>query len=227
MDLDQVNGTTTAFYTLHSCDGDLALEISEILRQSDKEKVRLWQLLVSERPTLRSRLVEQGLEEPADYGKISWDETMILFLCSINIDDEGKPMAIGESLKRERFGRFPYGDGSLIKYLIEFLRPNTRIKNSNQILSKILDLLNKLTSFNHAGDYSSPRFAGGSGGMSILGFLNLSEVTEMRKLFAGRNWSVASDEPLDGGVRDAIKHLLAMLRAAERLDSGVMLRSHA
>ena len=63
--------------------------------------------------------------------------------------------------------------------------------------------------------------------MNILGFLSLEEVTELRRLLSGRNWSVASDEPLDGGVRDAIKHLMAMLRAAERLDSGIMHRAHS
>ena len=62
--------------------------------------------------------------------------------------------------------------------------------------------------------------------MNILGFLNLAEVTELKRLISGRNWSVASDEPLDGGVRDAIKHLLAMLKAAERIDSGVIYRAH-
>ena len=62
--------------------------------------------------------------------------------------------------------------------------------------------------------------------MNILGFLSLEEVIEMRKMLAGRNWSVASDEPLDGGVRDAIKHLIAMLRAAERIDSGILHRAH-
>ena len=33
-------------------------------------------------------------------------------------------------------------------------------------------------------------------------------------------------EPLDGGVRDGVKHLSALLKAAERRDSGIMLRSH-
>ena len=81
-------------------------------------------------------------------------------------------------------------------------------------------------SFNNLDDYSEPRFTGGKGGMNILGFLSLEEVTEIRKLLSGRNWSVASDEPLDGGVRDAIKHFLAMLKAAERIDSGIMHREH-
>ena len=41
MDLDHVSGTTTAFYTLHSCDGDMAMEISEILLQQGEQERRL------------------------------------------------------------------------------------------------------------------------------------------------------------------------------------------
>ena len=40
-------------------------------------------------------------------------------------------------------------------------------------------------------------------------------------------WGVASDEPLDGGVRDIIKHVVAILRSAERNQVGLMLRSHS
>jgi hypothetical protein len=151
---------------------------------------------------------------------------MLLFLCSINVDEEGKPIGIGESLKREKFGRFPFNDGSITNYLIEFLRPNVKVNNSNDVFNSIVQLLRKLSSFNHSDDYSEARFSGGMGGMNILGFLSLEEVIELRRLLSGRNWSVASDEPLDGGVRDAIKHVLAMLRAAERIDSGVIHRAH-
>lgn len=226
MDLNQASGTTTAFYTLHSCDGELALQISEILSQGDEAKSQSWNKLIQENPSLEQRLIEQGISNPIDLNSISWDDSMILFLCSINVDEEGKPMGIGESLKREKFGRFPFDDGSLTNYMIEFLRPNVRVKNSNEVFERILHLLRKLSSFNHNGDYTYPIFNGGMGGMNILGFLSLEEVVEIRRLLSGRNWSVASDEPLDGGVRDAIKHLLAMLRAAERIDSGVMHRAH-
>lgn len=226
MDLDQASGTTTAFYTLHSCDGDVALEIAQILNQPGDEQMNSWQDMIKQNPTLRQRLIEQGIIHPSDLSSITWDSAMLLFLCSINIDQEGKPMVIGENLKRERFGRFPFGDGSLVSYLTDYLRPNTQVKNSNQIFSRLIELLQKLSSFNEINDYTSPRFSGGKGGMNILGFLNLTEVTELRRLISGRNWSVASDEPLDGGVRDAIKHLLAMLKAAERIDSGVIYRAH-
>ena len=226
MDLNQASGTTTAFYTLHSCDGEIALQIAEVLSLGDNEKCQSWIKLIQENPSLEQRLTDQGISQPSNLNSISWDDSMILFLCSINIDEDGKPMGIGESLKREKFGRFPFDDGSLTNYLIEFMRPNVRVSNSNEVFEKILHLLRKLSSFNKKGDYTHPRFNGGMGGMNILGFLSLEEVIEIRRLLSGRNWSVASDEPLDGGVRDAIKHLLAMLRAAERIDSGVMHRAH-
>ena len=152
---------------------------------------------------------------------------MLLFTCSIHLDDEGKPMTVGENLTRERFGRFPNGNGSLISYVLEFRRPNSRVKSSNEGFNKTLNLLNKLNSFNTLDNYTTPRYDGGQGGMNILGFLRFEEVVELRKLLSGRNWSVASDEPLDGGIRDAIKHLLSMIKAAERRDSGIMHRAHS
>ena len=226
MDLNQASGTTTAFYTLHSCDGEIALQISEILLLANKAKNEAWIQLIRNNPSLEQRLISQGLSEPINLETINWDDSMLLFLCSINVDEEGKPIGIGESLKREKFGRFPFDDGSIINYLIEFLRPNVKVTNSNEVFDKIVQLLSKLSSFNHSSDYTKARFSGGMGGMNILGFLSLEEVIELRRLLSGRNWSVASDEPLDGGVRDAIKHLLAMLRAAERIDSGVIHRAH-
>jgi len=226
MDLNQASGTTTAFYTLHSCDGEIALQISEVLLLANKAKNEAWMQLIRNNPSLEQRLIDQGISKPLNLETITWDESMLLFLCSINIDEDGKPMGVGESLKREKFGRFPFNDGSITNYLIEFLRPNVKVNNSNDVFERIVQLLRKLSSFNHIDDYSEARFSGGMGGMNILGFLSLEEVTELRRLLSGRNWSVASDEPLDGGVRDAIKHLLAMLRAAERIDSGVIHRAH-
>ena len=171
MDLNQASGTTTAFYTLHSCDGEIALQIAEVLSLGDNEKCQSWIKLIQENPSLEQRLTDQGISQPSNLNSISWDDSMILFLCSINVDEDGKPMGIGESLKREKFGRFPFDDGSLTNYLIEFMRPNVRVSNSNEVFERILHLLRKLSSFNKKGDYTYPRFNGGMGGMNILGFL--------------------------------------------------------
>ena len=149
MDLDQVSGTTSAFYTLHSCEADIALYISSMLQKNGEAKNESWKALLADNPTLKQRLIEQGMGESSTIEEISWDDSMLLFLCSINIDEEGKPLAIGESLRREKFGRFPFGNGSLIGYLIEFLRPNSEVKGANQIFSRIIELLSKLSSFNN------------------------------------------------------------------------------
>ena len=124
---------------------------------------------------------------------------MLLFLCSINVDEDGKPLAIGESLRREKFGRFPFGNGSLIGYLIEFLRPNSQIKGANQMFTRIIELLKKLSSFNKKMIIVKQDSTGGKGGMNILGLSKFGEVTNQKTCSLGRNWSVASDEPLDGG----------------------------
>jgi hypothetical protein len=64
-------------------------------------------------------------------------------------------------------------------------------------------------------------------GLHICGILDMNEAHQLRKFFTGRMWSVSAEEPLDGGVRDAIKHLVQILKSAERRGVGVMLRSHA
>ena len=226
MDLEQAKGATTAFYTLHGCDGDISMAISRVLELKEQNKNLAWRDMLGEYPSVVSRLEEQGISNPFELKDLTWDDSMILFTCSTHLDEDGKPLPIGERLTRERFGRFPWSNGSIIDYLIEFLRPNSNLANSNDSFERILKLLKKLYSFNTENDFEVARYVNGDGGMNILGFLSFEEVMELRKLMTGRNWSVASDEPLDGGIRDAIKHLIAMLKSAERRDSGIMHRAH-
>jgi hypothetical protein len=39
-------------------------------------------------------------------------------------------------------------------------------------------------------------------------------------------WSINSNETIDGGVRDSLRHLLTLLKAAERRKCGIMMRKH-
>jgi len=66
----------------------------------------------------------------------------------------------------------------------------------------------------------------GNAGLDLRGFLDSEEVYTLRKGLAGRGWGVSSEEPLDGGVRDVVKHLSTILKAAERNGVGIVLRSH-
>jgi hypothetical protein len=66
----------------------------------------------------------------------------------------------------------------------------------------------------------------GVGRLNIRGWLTNEETTILRKAIMSLCWTPAAEEPLDGGCQDAAKHLLAMLRAAEKRRCGVLLRIH-
>ena len=60
-----------------------------------------------------------------------------------------------------------------------------------------------------------------------MGFLTSEEVKTLRSSLLGGGWTVAKDEPIDGGIRDAMRHLSALLLAAERHGAGLIHRMHA
>ena len=227
MNLEQASGTTTAFYTLDSCNGEFAELIANAMEEYDNGNHENWTRLIMENPSIEKRFNDQGISRPSDRNSIAWDNVMILFTGSIHVNEYGKPMSFGDGITKERFGRFPWGNGSVISYLKQFIKSNVRDDSEdNPNFATIMSLLSKLDSFNTRNNYEFPKYINGSGGLNILGFLNFEEVISLRRLLSGRNWSVSSEEPLDGGVRDGVKHLSALLKAAERRDSGVMLRSH-
>ena len=227
MNLEEASGTTTAFYTLDSCNGEFAELIANAMEEYDNGNHENWTKLIMENPSIEKRFYDQGISRPSDRKSIAWDNVMILFTGSIHVNEYGKPMSFGDGITKERFGRFPWGNGSVISYLKQFIKSNVRDDSENNPnFATIMSLLSKLDSFNTRNNYEFPRYVNGSGGLNILGFLNFEEVISLRRLLSGRNWSVSSEEPLDGGVRDGVKHLSALLKAAERRDSGVMLRSH-
>ena len=71
------------------------------------------------------------------------------------------------------------------------------------------------------------RYMDGKAGLNIMGFLTSEEVMTLRSSLLGGGWTVAKDEPIDGGIRDAMRHLNALLLAAERHGAGLIHRMHA
>ena len=224
MDLEGYSDTTTSFFTLDACNGELATKIMSILSLESSEMEKSWKQLIVDHPEMESRLRSQGIDNPEVRSEINWDDAMILFTCTLEINNQKRPVKLGEPLSKERFGRFPWGTGSATKYLLEFLRPNNSSKESYE---KLINLLEKLDSFCLKEPLGGSKYANGMGGLHICGILDMNEAHQLRKYFTGRMWSVSAEEPLDGGVRDAIKHLVQILKSAERRGVGVMLRSHA
>ena len=120
-------------------------------------------------------------------------------------------------ISKERFGRFPYGDGSAINYLREWMREYSK----PDIFAEMADLLENL-----ATRMTGTSMETGVGRMNVLGWLEIGDVTKLRKGITAKCWRPAASEPLDGGCQDAAKHLLALLRAAEKRKVGIALRIH-
>ena len=229
MDLEGLGSGTSPFITLDACDGDLVRSLIPALEAAGEGDNGPWAQVLAEHPSMVERLHGQGIENPTDRSNISWDDPTLLFTASIVLTTEGKALPLGDGKARERIGRFPFGDGSPITYMIEYMRPNSQRAALTQRIDmeQIQDLLHRL---NHAlsdQHLGHTRYNNGKAGLDIRGYLTAEEVRTLRLGLAGRGWSVTADEPIDGGMRDASKNLIAVLRAAERRDVGVFLRSHS
>lgn len=225
---EEIQASTTAFFTLDAFDGDLASPLMTAIEQAMNGDDQEWNNLVDTQPTLRERLIQQGIETPSSFATIRWDPAMILFTSCVELTTDGRPLPLGETMTRERFGRFPYGDGSALGYLLEFMRPNRSITDHDgqSIYDDLVQLLEQLAHGCEEQQRGHQRFEDGFGGMQIHGFLRAEEVRQLRKNLASRAWTASYDEPLDGGVADVAKHFTTLLKAAERRRVGLALRTH-
>ena len=220
--------STTAFYTLDPFHGERGSQVVRAIEQAMEGETQPWTALVQTEDALRERLCEQGVEEPEAYSTIQWDPAMLLFTTCIELNPDGRPLQLGETLTRERFGRFPFGDGSALGYLLEYIRPNRSITehDGQSTYDELIDHLQRLTHGCEEQHRGHSRFEDGFGGMQIRGFLSAEEVRDLRKKLATRVWTASYEEPLDGGVADVTEHFTTLLRAAERRGVGLVHRTH-
>lgn len=155
-----------------------------------------------------------GVESPVD-------PATMLMLSLMNWQEGGrapKPLDSGHS--RERLGRFPSEDGNAIEYLFA----HTKEGDGSRGLHRLLEKLGRGLCESSLGESG---FSNGAGGIELLGWISLGEVLELKKEVGRGAWSVASEEPHDGGVQDAFRHLLVILRSAERRGCGLLMRRHS
>ena len=177
-----------------------------------------WTELIENDVDLRIRLVSQGVSNPEDKSTITWDDANLFFLSCLDLTKSGQPNPLEAGVSKERFGRFPYGDGSPLSYLRNWIRESRR---DPQGLEELYELLEKLGT-----RMNGTSMEKGIGRLDMRGWLNFGDTTKLRKLLTSKCWTPAADEPLDGGCQDAAKHLIALLRAAEKRKCGVLLRVH-
>ena len=210
--MEEALESTTPFLTIDPMVSDRLETVFSALTDGD------WGNMIVNDEELKTRLISQGVENPEDRNSIKWDDANIFFLSCVALSPIGHPLPLEAGISKERFGRFPHGDGSPLTYLRDWIRDSKRNPESLEILS---DLLEKLDT-----RLSGTSIERGIGRLDMRGWLTLTETSELRKAITSKCWMPAANEPLDGGCQDAAKHLLAMLRAAEKRRCGILLRVH-
>ncbi len=204
--------STTPFLTIDPAISNRLESVYNALNGGD------WKSMLEQDDELRIRLVSQGVPDPDDRTTMSWDDANLFFVSCIDLTRNGRPSHLEAGISKEKFGRFPYGDGSSLTYMREWIRESMREPEG---FNEMSDLLEKLVT-----RMSGTSMEKGVGRLNIRGWLTNQEITLLRKRISSRCWTPSSEEPLDGGTQDAAKHLLALLRAAEKRNCGVLYRVH-
>lgn len=206
--------STAAFHTLDPVDSIVFETMLRLLANEGPE--RPWEALFSAHPNLRERIDQNDSEMLS-----SLDDATLLFLLSMQRQDDGSRLDVAEGRHVERFGRFPSEDGCVLTYLLAWMRATQGHEAEHDKLDALLRQLA------HGLDIEHQQASAGAGGLRLHGWLSSEDVKDLRTMLMGRCWTVAAEEPLDGGMRDGVTHLTALLRGAERRGVGLLHRSHA
>ena len=208
---------TNPFHTFDPWDTDRAEAMMAVLEAGDEALAEL----LDHDPSLGLRL-EIGAAPLTSRDELPWDDCTLVWLAAAPPGPDGTlaPWTLESSRIRERLGRYPWGDGSAITYVRDHLRPPA--EGGWRSIQTLFEAL----AMRLAGPRGEGRFSSGAAGLRLLGYLTPAEVESLRQDLQQVPWRIAADEPLDGGVRDTVSHLVSVLRAAERHKVGLLHRRH-
>ncbi|MDP6328643.1 MAG: hypothetical protein QGG22_02340 [Candidatus Thalassarchaeaceae archaeon] len=200
----------SAFYTFDPIRYDPILLIEPILSSIGGDHKEIKKIVQYSNEI--KNLVE-GKEAP-------YDHSTMLFLTIMDWKEGGgSPEPLDNGIARDRIGRFPSDSGNAIEYILEFTR-----ENEEEILFH--ELLIKLTNGLSPENLGEEGFNRGFAGMELLGWLNNEDVKLLLQTMQSGKWVIKSNETIDGGVRDSLRHLQTLLKAANRRGCGILMRRH-
>ena len=215
-----ISGSVTPFYTFDPLQGEGTSELVDILEKTRTEGVDDFASLSTKYPEMASKLEAEGINVSAGRNEITWDDATILFIAIRATEGDGGPAEpFDRGVSTERLGRFPTEDGNSISYLRENLIPESPDDSGYQLLTQ-LDCGFRKEKRGHE------HLSLGFGGLKLHGWLSKDDVTELRNYLQKSIWKVANDETFDGGVRDVVRHLVIILKTAEKRNLGVLMRAH-
>ena len=200
----------SAFYTFDPIRYDPILLIEPILSSIGGDHKEIKKIVQYSNEI--KNLIE-GKESP-------YDHSTMLFLTAIDWKDGGgTPEPLDNGIARDRIGRFPSDTGNAIEYILEF----TKEKEGEFFFH---ELLIKLTNGLSPENLGEEGFDRGFAGMELLGWINHEEVGLLLRSMQSGKWIIKSKETIDGGVRDSLRHLQTLLKAAKRRKCGILMRRH-
>ena len=182
--MEEALESTTPFMTIDPMVSNRLESVYSALQDGD------WKSLILNDEELKERLQSQGVENPEDRSSIKWDDANIFFLSCVALSPIGQPLPLEAGISKERFGRFPFGNGSALSYLRDWIRDSKRNPDSLEILSELLEKLDSRM--------SGTSMERGIGRLDMRGWLTLNETIELRKALTSKCWMPAASEPLDG-----------------------------
>jgi len=200
----------SAFYTFDPIRYDPILLIEPILSSIGGDHKEIKKIVQYSNEI--KNLIE-GKESP-------YDHSTMLFLTAIDWKEGGgTPEPLDNGIARDRIGRFPSDTGNAIEYILEF----TKEKEGEFFFH---ELLIKLTNGLSPENLGEEGFDRGFAGMELLGWINHEEVGQLLRSMQSGKWIIKSKETIDGGVRDSLRHLQTLLKAANRRKCGILMRRH-
>ncbi|MDP6889279.1 MAG: hypothetical protein QF454_04540 [Candidatus Thalassarchaeaceae archaeon] len=213
-------GVVTPFHTFDPLQGmsivALVEQLEEIRSGGDDQLAKL----SNKDLDLETKLQAEGVSLSDGRKGISWDDATLLFVAGRAIETDGGPAEpLERGISMERLGRFPTSNGNAIGYLREFLIPENDGDPGVQLLTQLdAGLRHEVRGHDE--------LSIGFGGLILHGWLTSDEVPQLRNYLEKSIWKVAKSEPLDGGVREIVRHLLIILKSAEKRNMGILMRAH-
>ena len=214
------SGDITPFYTFDPMQGLAARELADILDSARKGEDDGFLTLTTTHPLVAKKLEDEGIVLTNGRTGIEWDDATILFIALRATQPDGSPAEpLDRGVSRDRLGRFPTNDGNAIAYLRANLIPESEDNPGSQLLTQMDVGLRKETR-------GHDNLSIGFGGMSLHGWLSATDVTLLRTNLQKSAWKVSKNESFDGGVRDVVRHLIIILKTAEKRNLGILMRAH-
>jgi len=214
------SGEITPFHTFDPLQGSDVEELADILDSTRMSEVDSIATLAKTHPLAARKLEGEGAVLANGRIGIEWDDATILFIALRATEADGSPAEpLDRGVSMERLGRFPTSDGNAIAYLRQNMIPETENDLGSELL-KQLDVGFRKEMRGH------DSLSNGFGGLSLHGWLTAADVVALRSHLQKSAWKVSKNETFDGGVRDVVRHLIIIMKTAEKRGMGILMRSH-